>query len=40
MLPGITYDVVLEDTLAVNKNPDDPNQIDNNNYKARPVIVA
>ncbi|MEQ1844945.1 MAG: CARDB domain-containing protein, partial [Nitrospira sp.] len=34
-----TYDVVLEDTLAVNKNPDDPNQIDNNNYKARPVIV-
>jgi subtilase family serine protease len=34
-----TYDVVLEDTLAVNKNPDDPNQIDNNNYKARAVIV-
>ena len=28
------YDVVLEDTLAVNVNPDDPNQIDNNNYKA------
>src|SRR5205823_5969075 len=28
------YDVVLEDTLAVNVNPDDPNEIDNNNYKA------
>jgi hypothetical protein len=28
------YDVVLEDTLAVNANPDDPTEIDNNNYKA------
>src|SRR5262249_39797262 len=28
------YDVVPEDTLAVNINPDDPNEIDNNNYKA------
>ena len=28
------YDVVPEDTLAVNVNPDDPNEIDNNNYKA------
>ena len=28
------YDVVLEDTLAVNVNPDDPTEIDNNNYKA------
>src|SRR5262249_6739971 len=28
------YDVVLEDTLAVNVNPDNPSEIDNNNYKA------
>ncbi|MDH5639643.1 MAG: putative Ig domain-containing protein, partial [Nitrospira sp.] len=34
-----TYDVVLEDTLDINLNPDDRNQLDNNNYKARPVIV-
>lgn len=33
------YDVVLEDTLANNVNLDDPNQIDNNNYKARAVDV-
>jgi YD repeat-containing protein len=33
------YDVVLEDTLASNINPDDPNQIDNNNYKARAIDV-
>src|SRR5687768_17948556 len=26
--------VVFEDTLAVNTNPDDPTEIDNNNYKA------
>ena len=29
------YDQVPEDTLASNINPDDPNEIDNNNYKAR-----
>ncbi|RUZ17283.1 CARDB domain-containing protein, partial [Mesorhizobium sp. M7A.F.Ca.CA.001.09.1.1] len=33
------YDVVLEDTLAVNVNPDDPNEFDNNNYKARQIQV-
>jgi hypothetical protein len=33
------YDVVLEDTLSSNTNPDDPNEIDNNNYKARAVQV-
>jgi len=34
-----SYAEVLEDTLADNINPDDPNQIDNNNYKARPISV-
>src|SRR5262249_2270311 len=34
-----TSDSVLETTLASNPNPDDPNQIDNNNYKARPILV-
>ncbi len=34
-----TYDVVLEDTLAINVNPDDPNEFDNNNYKARPIQI-
>ncbi len=33
------YDVVLEDTLAVNTNPDDPNEFDNNNYKARAIDI-
>ncbi|RYD85586.1 MAG: APHP domain-containing protein, partial [Verrucomicrobiaceae bacterium] len=33
------YDVVLEDTLTGNINPDDPNELDNNNYKARPITV-
>ena len=33
------YDAVLEDTLTTNINPDDPNQLDNNNYKARPLAV-
>ncbi|MFM2004219.1 MAG: hypothetical protein RI963_3645, partial [Planctomycetota bacterium] len=33
------YDVVLEDTLADNVNPDDPREIDNNNYKARAIDV-
>ncbi|TAK53398.1 MAG: hypothetical protein EPO25_10765, partial [Gammaproteobacteria bacterium] len=31
------YDVVLEDTFAHVINPDDPNELDNNNYKARPI---
>jgi subtilase family serine protease len=34
-----TYDVVLEDTLDININPDDPNELDNNNYKARPITL-
>jgi hypothetical protein len=34
-----TYDAILEDTLASNINLDDATQIDNNNYKARPVSV-
>ena len=34
-----SYDVILEDTLAVNVNPDDPTDSDNNNYKARPVRI-
>ena len=33
------YDVVLEDTLATNINPDDPHEIDNNNYKARAITI-
>jgi len=34
-----TYDVLLEDTLASNINLDDATQVDNNNYKARPISV-
>jgi hypothetical protein len=33
------YDVVIEDTLSSNTNPDDPTEIDNNNYKARAIQV-
>ena len=33
------FGVVLEDTLAINVNPDDPNEIDNNNYKARGLAL-
>jgi len=33
------YDVVIEDTLAVNANPDDPHEIDNNNYRARAIDI-
>ncbi len=33
------YDVVLEDTLAHLVNQDDPNQIDNNNYRARAIDI-
>ena len=34
-----SYDVILEDTLANQLNPDDPNQLDNNNYKARAISI-
>ena len=34
-----SYTQVLEDTLADNVNPDDPHEIDNNNYKARAIAV-
>ena len=34
-----SYDVVAEDTLAVNVNPDDPNELDNNNYKGRAIDI-
>ena len=33
------YDLVFEDTLASNLNPDDPNEFDNNNYKARAIDI-
>ncbi|WP_013334633.1 CARDB domain-containing protein [Gloeothece verrucosa] len=33
------YDVITEDTLDINSNPDDPNQLDSNNYKSRPITV-
>jgi YD repeat-containing protein len=33
------YDIVTEDTLSININSDDPNELDNNNYKARPITV-
>ncbi|RYE29450.1 MAG: hypothetical protein EOP23_21425, partial [Hyphomicrobiales bacterium] len=34
-----SFDIVLEDTLATNVNPDDPNELDSNNYKARRIDV-
>ena len=34
-----SYDAVLEDTLATNINPDDPHELDNNNYKARAIGI-
>ncbi len=34
-----TFDVVLKSTLDANVNPDDPNQLNNDNYKARPITV-
>ena len=34
-----TFDVVLEDTFDININPDDPNELDSNNYKARPITL-
>ncbi|MGB2202392.1 MAG: CARDB domain-containing protein, partial [Pseudooceanicola atlanticus] len=32
-------DLVVEDTLAGNENPDDPNEFDSNNYKGRAIDV-
>jgi hypothetical protein len=34
-----TYDLILEDTLASQINPDDPQQIDGNNHRARPISI-
>ena len=34
-----TYDVVIEDTRSDHINLDDPNELDNNNYKTRPLTV-
>ena len=34
-----SFDVVTEDTFSSNINPDDPNELDNNNYKARPITI-
>lgn len=34
-----TFDVVLKSTQDANVNPDDPNQLNNDNYKARPITV-
>jgi len=33
------FDNVLEDTFSDNINPDDPNVLDNNNFKAEPITV-
>ncbi|WP_233259655.1 CARDB domain-containing protein, partial [Ramlibacter sp. WS9] len=33
------YDVILEDSLAVNVNPDAPSDIDGSNFKARPISI-
>lgn len=32
-------DAVLEDTYDVNLNPGDPHELDNNNYRSRPITV-
>jgi hypothetical protein len=34
-----SFDVVLKSTRDVNVNPDDPTQLNNDNYKARPLTV-
>ena len=34
-----TYDVILEDSLAANVNPDDPGLADSSNYKARAIDI-
>ncbi len=31
--------LVIEDTLAININPDDPDELDNNNYKGRAIDI-
>ncbi len=33
------YGVLLQDELAINVNPDDPNQINNDNYKNQSIII-
>lgn len=33
------YNLVLEDSFDINANPDDPNELDSNNYKSRPITV-
>jgi len=33
------YNAVFESTFASNTNPDDPNEFDNNNYKARKIDI-
>jgi len=34
-----THDLILEDTLASQINPEDPQQIDGNNHRARPIGI-
>src|SRR4029077_10663213 len=34
-----TFDQVLKSTLDVNINPDDPTELNNDNWKARPITV-
>ena len=33
------YDIVFEETTDIYVNPDDPNELDNNNYKARSITI-
>ena len=34
------FGAVLEDTLAINVNPDDPDEIDSNNFKAKAIDIV
>ncbi len=34
-----TFDVVLKSTQDINVNPDDPTELNNSNYKARPITI-
>jgi 6-phosphogluconolactonase (cycloisomerase 2 family) len=34
-----SFDTVIKSTLDVNVNPDDPNELNNDNWKARPITV-
>jgi hypothetical protein len=34
-----SYDAVLKNTLDANINPDDPNELNSDNYKARPITL-